>query len=136
MRKIIVDIDNTLWDFAAILYERMVMVNPVLPPPSEWREFDFWRKYVSPREFYTLIRGIHIDQDAFTPYPEASSFLSSLKKTGSTLSSQATERRGPSTQRRGGSTQISLCLMRSISATIRPSFSTTAGALLMTVRSP
>ena len=57
MKKIVVDIDNTLWDFAAVLYERMRVVSPGVTPPSEWSEFDFWKKYVSPRTFYTLIRG-------------------------------------------------------------------------------
>jgi hypothetical protein len=82
MRKIIVDIDNTLWDLAQVLYERMVRVNPALTPHHEWREFDFWKKYVSPGVFYRLIRDIHMDQDAFTPYPDAASFLSSLKEEG------------------------------------------------------
>ena len=34
MRKVIVDIDNTLWDLASVLYERMRKVNPALVPPS------------------------------------------------------------------------------------------------------
>ena len=82
MQKLIVDIDNTLWDLAPVLYERMVRVNPALPPPSEWREFDFWKKYVSPREFYKLVRDIHMDQEMFTPYQDAAPFLASLKEIG------------------------------------------------------
>ena len=82
MRKIIIDIDNTLWDLAAVLYERMARVNPTLMPPSQWREFDFWKRYVSPRIFYRIIREIHMDQPMFTPYPGAPVFLSSLKDMG------------------------------------------------------
>lgn len=82
MKKIIVDIDNTLWDLAAVLYERMAAVNHKLTPPREWREFDFWREYVSPRVFYSLIRDIHMDQCTFNPYPDAAPFLSSLKQSG------------------------------------------------------
>jgi hypothetical protein len=80
VKKLIVDIDNTLWDLAAVLYERMAKVNPVLPRPSEWREFDFWKRYLSPRTFYSLIRDIHMDQNMFTPYPDAGFFLASLKE--------------------------------------------------------
>jgi hypothetical protein len=82
VKKLIVDIDNTLWDLAAVLYERMVKVHLTLPPPSEWREFDFWKRYVSPRIFYNLIRDIHLDQIMFSPYPDAHLFLVSLKKMG------------------------------------------------------
>ena len=80
MKKIIVDIDNTLWDLAAVLYERMAVVSPKLTPPEEWRKFDFWRDYVPPRVFYGLIKDIHMDQCKFTPYPDAALFLSSLKE--------------------------------------------------------
>jgi hypothetical protein len=67
VKKLIVDIDNTLWDLAAVLYERMVRMNPALPQPSEWHEFDFWKRYVSPRVFYSLVRDIHMNQDMFPP---------------------------------------------------------------------
>ncbi len=80
MKKIIVDIDNTLWDFAPVLYVRMKKINPHVTPPSEWEVFDFWKSYVIPREFYAAIRGIHMDQERFTPYPDAAGFLSSLKE--------------------------------------------------------
>ncbi len=82
MQRIIVDIDNTLWDLASVLYERMREVNRRLAPPSEWRQFDFWKKYVSPKIFYRLIRDIHMDQGMFAPYREAGQFLSSLKDAG------------------------------------------------------
>jgi len=82
VKKIIVDIDNTLWDLAAVLYERMAGVSPELTPPGTWRKFDFWRDYVPPRVFYRLIRDIHMDQCSFTPYPDAALFLSSLKEGG------------------------------------------------------
>jgi FMN phosphatase YigB (HAD superfamily) len=82
MKKLIVDIDNTLWDFAPVLYERMRKVNPALTPPSEWYEFDFWKRYISPRVFFSLIRDIHMNQNMFTPYRDAGPFLTSLKEIG------------------------------------------------------
>jgi hypothetical protein len=82
MRKLIVDIDNTLWDLAPVLYDRMRKVNPALTPPSEWHEFDLWKRYVPPRVFYGLIRDIHMDQSMFAPYQDAGRFLASLKEIG------------------------------------------------------
>lgn len=82
MRKLIVDIDNTLWDLAPVLYERMRKVSPALSPPSEWHEFELWKKYVSPKIFYDLVRDIHMDQGMFTPYRDAGPFLTSLKEIG------------------------------------------------------
>jgi hypothetical protein len=80
MKKIIVDIDNTLWHFAPVLYERMKEVNPDFAPPAEWHTFDHWKNYISPRAFYNIIKGIHMDQEQFTPYPDAQLFLESLKE--------------------------------------------------------
>jgi hypothetical protein len=82
MKKIIVDIDNTLWDFAPVLYERIKQINPGIAPPSEWRVWDFWRSYLSSHQLYTVIRGIHMEQDLYPVYPDAASFLESLKDLG------------------------------------------------------
>ena len=79
MKKVIVDIDNTLWDFASVLYERMKRINPDVIPRLEWHLFDFWKSYVTPKVFYAVIKSIHIDQEQFLPYPDAKEFLSSLK---------------------------------------------------------
>lgn len=56
---IIVHIDNSLWDFASVLYERMRMVNPAVSPPSMWRGFDVSKAYMPRRTFFSLIKGIH-----------------------------------------------------------------------------
>lgn len=82
MKKIIVDIDNTLWHFAPVLYERMKMLNPHVIEPSKWYDFNFWRPYLNVKEFYRIINSIHEDQEIFTPYPDAQMFLSSLKDMG------------------------------------------------------
>jgi hypothetical protein len=79
---VIVDIDNTLWDFTSVLYERMKEVSPTVSPPSEWRVFDFWQSYFSMRAFYSFITGIHRDQDLFPPYPDARAFLEGLREQG------------------------------------------------------
>ena len=80
MKKIIVDIDNTLWDFASVLYERMKKVKSTVILPSEWDDFDFWKSYMSARTFYSIIKSIHVDQERFIPFPDAQLFLTSLKE--------------------------------------------------------
>ncbi len=80
VKKIIVDIDNTLWDFASVLHERMKKINPDVISRSEWHIFDFWKSYVAPRAFYSIIKSIHMDQEQFFPYPDARKFLFSLKE--------------------------------------------------------
>ena len=80
MKKIIVDIDNTLWNFASVLHERMRKVNSAVILPSEWDDFDFWKSYMPARTFYSIIKSIHVDQEQFLPYQDAQSFLISLKE--------------------------------------------------------
>ncbi len=82
MKKIVVDIDNTLWDFAPVLYEHLRKINPDTPRPVEWRQWDFWRPYVSSHQLYTVIRDIHMEQDSHPIYPDAPSFLASLRDLG------------------------------------------------------
>jgi hypothetical protein len=82
MDKIIVDIDNTLWDLAPVLYARIREVNPHMPPPAEWDNWDFWQPYVSPKEAYAVLHNIHLEQEKFTPYDDAPWFLASLKERG------------------------------------------------------
>jgi hypothetical protein len=79
---IVVDVDNTLWDFGSVLYEGMKKLNPAVTPSDEWCLFDFWKAFVSPRAFYSVIRKIHMEQEAFTPYADARPFLESLKEKG------------------------------------------------------
>jgi hypothetical protein len=80
--RIIVDIDNTLWDFGTVLFERISLVNPLIVPPSEWHTWDFWKPFIPARELYAIIREIHMEQDRFTPYPESTAFLRSLRDAG------------------------------------------------------
>ena len=82
MEKIIVDIDNTLWDLAPVLYERIREVSPDLPPPAQWEAWDFWRSYIRPERIYDLLYTIHLEQEKFDPYEESAAFLASLKEAG------------------------------------------------------
>jgi 5'(3')-deoxyribonucleotidase len=81
-KKAVVDIDNTLWHFCDVLYERLKSINGAMPPPDDWTDWDFWENYCSKEEFVDAIQYIQMNQDddRHLPYPEARDFLSTLKK--------------------------------------------------------
>ena len=81
-KKIIVDIDNTLWDLAPVLWEYLKALNASMPPPSQWTYWDICEDYVPPRELFRALRDIHSQQDIYVPYPEAKPFLLALKEKG------------------------------------------------------
>jgi hypothetical protein len=82
MEKIIVDIDNTLWDLAPVFYSRMREESPDLPPATHWREWDFKGSPITPKVVYAILDRIHMEQDTFAPFPDAAEFLRSLKEMG------------------------------------------------------
>ena len=81
-RKIIVDIDNTLWNLSPVLWEQLKAVNPKMPEPFEWDYWDFWERYVTMKDLYQALENIHMQQDQYLPYPESKHFLEGLKERG------------------------------------------------------
>jgi hypothetical protein len=81
MKKIIIDIDNTLWDFASVFQERLKKIVPEIPPMNEW-EWDFYMEYISVEELYSIVESIHKEQNIFEPYPSAKRFLATLIEKG------------------------------------------------------
>jgi len=83
MQKIaLIDIDNTLWDFASVLYEEFIKVNSSVPQPEDWHKWDFWIDYIDAKSFYKIINRIHLKQESFGVYPDAGKFLKNLKSSG------------------------------------------------------
>ncbi len=82
MKRLIVDIDNTLWPFAPQLDRALRELNPLVPHYREWSEWDFWKGYCSKKLFYQTLTEIHLRQEEYDPYPGAPFFLSSLKSAG------------------------------------------------------
>ncbi len=80
--KIIIDIDNTLWDLAPELWKGLLGVHPAFPPPEQWNHWDFWEGYATLRDVFRVLRVIHLRQDQYDPYPEAKGFLQSLRERG------------------------------------------------------
>ena len=81
-RRIIIDIDNTLWDLSPVLWEHLRVVNPKMPEPTHWNNWDFWENYVTTKELYGVLEDIHLQQDEYLPYPESKDFLEALKERG------------------------------------------------------
>lgn len=84
MRKIIIDIDDTLWDFISVFYKRMKGAYPDVVIPTDWRELLFWMRHASPETLpnaVSIMRSIHME-DQSSPFPEAKYFLTSLKDRG------------------------------------------------------
>jgi hypothetical protein len=80
MKRIIVDIDNTLWDFATPFWKKIEHLG--VPRPSEWRS-DFWKAYLTMEQFLRIIDQVHEEQGAGAlPFPDAAPFLSALKAGG------------------------------------------------------
>jgi hypothetical protein len=81
-RKIIVDIDNTLWDLGPELWKRLRAFNPRISPPAEWKDWDFWEELVRTKDLYRALREVHMQQDQYLPYPESREFLATLRARG------------------------------------------------------
>lgn len=85
MSKIIfVDIDNTLWDFASVLYQKLIDNGYSVPKPSYW-DWLFYQKYLPKETFYNLAHQVHLEQENYKPFPDARDFLKWLKVNGFTV---------------------------------------------------
>ena len=79
-KRMIVDIDNTLWNLAPVLWEHLQGINPKMPEPPEWNDWNFWERHVTTKDLYQVLRNIHLQQDQYPPYPESKYFLGALKE--------------------------------------------------------
>ena len=82
MKKIAVDIDNILWDFSPVFWERLQRINPGIIPPADWTKWDFWENHVTKKQVYKAVKEIHLGQEHFQPFEEARPFLAALKRKG------------------------------------------------------
>ncbi|HPB38492.1 MAG TPA: hypothetical protein PK125_10100 [Syntrophorhabdus sp.] len=82
MNKIIVDIDNTLWNLAPVFFEYLRRYNPEIPIEELKRGETGLKRYIPREDLYGILKEIHMRQDQFEPYPEAQQFLAALKEMG------------------------------------------------------
>ena len=81
-KTVIIDIDNTLWQFCDAFYAELRKINDNFPRPENWSNWDIWEGYCTEQEFYKAVNIIHLNQDNsdFQPYREAKGFLAALKQ--------------------------------------------------------
>jgi FMN phosphatase YigB (HAD superfamily) len=82
MKKIIVDIDNTLWDLAPVFFEYLKKYNPDIPVEDLKRGETRLKGYIPREDLFGVLKEIHMRQDEFQPYPGAKEFLLALKEMG------------------------------------------------------
>ena len=82
MIKIIVDIDNTLWNLAPVFFEYLKRYNSEIPIDDLKRGETRLKGYIPREDLYGVLKEIHMRQDQFEPYPEAQRFLAALKEMG------------------------------------------------------
>jgi hypothetical protein len=82
MKKIIVDIDNTLWNLAPVFFEYLKKYNPEIPVEDLKRGETRLKGYIPREDLLGVLKEIHMRQDEFVPYPGAREFLTSLKEMG------------------------------------------------------
>ncbi len=81
-KKIVVDIDNTLWDFAPVFFGYLERYSPAIPIDALKRGETTLKGYVPREDLFGMLREIHMRQDEVEPYPDAGSFLGGLKGMG------------------------------------------------------
>jgi phosphoglycolate phosphatase-like HAD superfamily hydrolase len=82
MKKIIVDIDNTLWDLAPVFFKYLERYNPEIPVDDLKRGETRLKGYIPREDLFGVLKEIHMRQDEFEPYPGAKEFLHALKEMG------------------------------------------------------
>lgn len=82
MKKIIVDIDNTLWDLAPVFFEYLQKYNPDIPVEDLKKGETRLKGYIPREDIYAVLKEIHMRQEEFQPYPGAKEFLSTLQEMG------------------------------------------------------
>jgi len=73
------DVDNTLWNFCDVWYNKLKTINEGIPPIAYWT-WDVPKQYVGEAGFHWSIDRVHEAQDQYKPYPEAEVCLKELSK--------------------------------------------------------
>jgi hypothetical protein len=84
MRKYcaMVDVDNTLFDFATPLYEMFKKDGINIPPVESWNKWDyFYPEYMTSKVAHEYFNNVHSHQLEYEPFEDARAFLENLIKT-------------------------------------------------------
>ena len=76
-----VDVDNTLFDFATPLYEMLGESGIHIPPPQNWNKWDyFYPEFMSSKVAHDHFDAVHSHQLEYEPFEDARDFLEGLIK--------------------------------------------------------
>ena len=77
-----VDVDNTLFDFATPLYRMFVEDGINIPPVESWNKWDFfYPDYMTSKVAHEYFNNVHSHQLEYEPFDDARVFLENLIKT-------------------------------------------------------
>lgn len=75
-KKLIVDVDSTLWEFDKPFFKFLSAFNDDVPTPDKW-EWDTPSRYDN---FFDVVNHIHFTQLAYPPFDDAKEFLDKVKE--------------------------------------------------------
>jgi 5'(3')-deoxyribonucleotidase len=76
----VVDVDNTLCDFAPVFYEELVKYNPEIPKHTDWNEWDFYHGYMCEEDFFEAAHNAQMRIMECAPLDGADSFMRRLQE--------------------------------------------------------
>jgi 5'(3')-deoxyribonucleotidase len=75
----LIDVDNTLCDFATPLYNELIQTHPDIPIVSEWHNWRFWKDHMEPKDFYNAVNVVQGDSRLWEVIEGASELLYRLR---------------------------------------------------------
>lgn len=80
---VLVDVDNTLFDFATPLYNVLKKTNDFIEEPKYWNSWDFYEQYfIKKTKFYNAVDSVHKYILNYKPFKYSKTFLDNLHKLG------------------------------------------------------
>ncbi len=80
-KSIMIDVDNTLFDFAIPLYNLFIKNGINIPTPDHWNKWDyFYPDYMTSKVAHEFFNEVHTRQLEYAPYDDARTFLENLMK--------------------------------------------------------
>lgn len=70
-KVVIIDVDNTLWQFDDALYTLLTKDGIFIPHYSEWKEWDFYKKTIDKKVFFSYVDKVHENQHNYAPYKKS-----------------------------------------------------------------
>lgn len=83
--RVIIDIDDTLWNFGSVWYEFLKEHNNDIPTPKKWDTWWTGLDYVDKSVMHETAKKVHSQQDNFDIFEKAAKFVNFFKQNGFTV---------------------------------------------------